>query len=68
MSLDDVILRDSRTSDGVPGPRTTEQTRAVPWVEPGQVTRRSRPPSEYWDVAQARWTTRSAVPQPRRGD
>jgi hypothetical protein len=38
------------------------------WTEPGAFPPGSRPRSQYWDVANARWATRSPVPLPRRGD
>jgi len=66
MSLDNAT--DART-DVVPGPRRSEPpTGDAAWVEPWLFARGSRPRSEYWDVEAARWSSRSSIPAPRRGD
>lgn len=52
----------ARPTEAVRAPRT------APWREPGQFAPGTRPRSQYWDVATARWVTRSPVPSPRRGD
>ncbi|MGY1805290.1 hypothetical protein ACI78T_18555 [Blastococcus sp. SYSU D00922] len=56
------------TTGAIPAPRTPGTVRPLPWLEPGQYARGSRPRSQYWDVETARWVTRAAVPGPRRGD
>jgi hypothetical protein len=65
-----MTVQDSRTTDVVPGPRTAGTvpgTDGASWIEP-QFARRTRPPSQYWDVETASWTSRSSVPSPRRSD
>jgi len=62
----DVTVLDGISTDAVPAPRTA--ARPLPWLEPGQFTRGTRPRSQYWDVETARWISRSPVPGPRRGD
>jgi hypothetical protein len=71
MIVDDVTVRDRSTTDAPPGPRTAgpavEGLAVESGASPGsrRSARRSRPPSEYWDVETARWTTRSPIPTPR---
>jgi hypothetical protein len=67
MTRDDATALDRRTTDPVPAPRRAA-LREVPWPEPGQFSRSTRPRSQYWDVENARWVSRSPVPGPRRGD
>jgi hypothetical protein len=60
-ALGDHTVRDSHTTDVIPGPRTDEPPSGdLPWT--------TRPRSEYWDHETARWTSRSALPGPRQGD
>jgi hypothetical protein len=69
MTVDDTTSPDRRTATAIPGPRTTEPTspgRDALSLE-SRTGRRVRPPSEYWDVETAHWTTRSPIPGPRRG-
>ncbi len=61
-----MTVQDTRT-DVVPAPRTAATGDAA-WVEPWLFARGTRPRSEYWDVEAARWTSRSSIPAPRRGD
>ena len=68
MTRDDAAVLDGLTTDAIPVPRTGGVIREVPWLEPGQSPRGTRPRSEYWDVENARWDSRSPVPGPRRGD
>jgi hypothetical protein len=64
----DATAHETRT-DVVPPPRTpAPPTGEAAWLEPWLIRRGARPRSEYWDVATARWTSRPAVPAPRRGD
>ena len=65
MTRDDANTLDRTGTDGVPAPRTD---REALWPERGHVTRSTRPRSEYWDVANARWARRSPLPAPRRGE
>ena len=71
--LEHLMTRDANVLDGlptdaVPAPRTARSGREVPWSEPGQFSRSTRPRSQYWDVETASWVTRPRVPGPRRGD
>jgi hypothetical protein len=52
-------------TDVVPTPRSA--TGEAAWVEPWLYSRSAHPRSEYWDVENARWTSRRAVPDPRSG-
>lgn len=59
MTRDDAAVRD-HLSTTIPAPRTER--------EPGRSGARprvTRPPSQYWDVASARWVTCPQVPAPR---
>ena len=51
----------------LPGPRTAEPD---PWLISGtaRLSRTTRPRSEYWDVENARWTSRAVIPGLRQGD
>jgi len=60
-----MTVQDTRT-DVVPTPRSAATGDAA-WVEPWLYSRSSRPRSEYWDVENARWISRPAVPAPRSG-
>ena len=53
-------------TDLAPAPVVTPS--ASPAREPGQSRRRTRPRSQYWDVATATWRTAGPIPDPRRGD
>jgi hypothetical protein len=64
----DATVLDGLTTDAIPAPRTAGTVREVPWTEPGQFSRSTRPRSQYWDADTARWVTRPPVPGPRRGD
>jgi hypothetical protein len=68
MTRDDAAVLDGLTTDAIPVPRTGGGIREVPWLEPGQFSRSTRPRSRYWDVENARWASRSPVPGPRRGN
>ena len=68
MIRDDTTVLDGPTTDAIPAPRTTRTRGAVPWREPGQFSRGTRPRSQYWDVETAGWVTRPQIPGPRRGD
>ena len=50
----------TRPSSTLPGPRAAE-------LEPWLYTRTTRPRSQYWDVLNARWASRSPIPAPRQG-
>ena len=66
-ALDDQTARDSRTTDVIPGPRTEEPPSGdPPWTQARRTPRHTHPRSEYWDHEAARWTSRSALPGPRR--
>jgi hypothetical protein len=65
MSRDDTTTLDRTGTGTVPVPRSD---REVLWAEPMRLTRSSRPLSEYWDVENARWTTRPSLPTPRHGE
>jgi hypothetical protein len=61
-----MTVQETTRTDAVPGPRRAATGEAA-WVEPW-LYRGTRPRSEYWDVENARWTSRRAVPAPRTGD
>jgi hypothetical protein len=65
MSLDNATV--ART-DVVAGPRPSVPPGDAAWIEPWLFARDTRPRSQYWDVEAARWTARSSIPAPRRGD
>jgi hypothetical protein len=65
MTRDDATVLDRLVTDAVPAPRTAGSARG--WTEPVQYARGTRPRSDYWDVENARWTSRRAVPAPRSG-
>ena len=65
MIRDDASPTQRTRTQAVPAPRISQM---APWPEPGRSTRSTRPRSEYWDVESARWTTRSPLPAPRRGE
>ena len=67
MTPDDTTVLDGAMTDAIPGPRTGTTEPDAPRRESGR-SRRTRPPSEYWDVETASWVTRRPVPGPRRGD
>jgi hypothetical protein len=56
-----MTVTDTRPSSTRPGPRTAE---LEPWLH----SRTTRPRSQYWDVLNARWASRSPIPAPRQGD
>jgi hypothetical protein len=56
-----MTVTDTRPSSTLPGPRTAD-------LEPWLYSRTTRPRSQYWDVLNARWASRSPIPGPRRGD
>jgi hypothetical protein len=60
-----MTVQDTRT-DVVPAQRSAATGDAA-WVEPWLYSRSTRPRSEYWDVENARWTSRPTVPAPRSG-
>jgi hypothetical protein len=64
----DATVLDGLPTDVVPSPRPAGSVREVPWAEPGQFSRNTRPRTQYWDVGIAGWVTRPPVPGPRRGD
>jgi hypothetical protein len=61
-----MTVQQTTRSDLVPGPRRAATGEAA-WVEPWLSSRGTRPRWEYWDVENARWTSRPAVPAPRSG-
>jgi len=69
MTAPDTTAHDTTRTGAVPAPRTpAPPTGEAAWIEPWLLRRGARPRSEYWDVETARWTSRPAVPAPRRGD
>ena len=64
----DANVLDGLATDAIPAPRPAGVARELPWTEPGQFSRSTRPRSQYWDVETARWVPRPPVPGPRRGD
>ncbi len=68
MTRDDHAVLDRPTTGVVPAPRAAGVGREVPWPEPGQLSRSTRPRSQYWEAESACWVSRPAVPGPRRGD
>jgi hypothetical protein len=66
MTRDDATVLDRLVTDAVPAPRAAGDARG--WTEPVQYAGGTRPRSDYWDVENARWASRSPVPGPRRGD
>ncbi len=65
MTRDDATVLDLPTGV-IPAPRGAATVRE--WAEPGQFPASTRPCWQYWDVENARWVSRSPVPDPRRGD
>ena len=61
-------VQDPRAAGTLPTAPTGDHGRLSPWTEPGAFTPGSRPRTQYWDVMNARWVSRSPVPVPRRGD
>ena len=61
-----MTVQETTRTDVVPSPRRGATGEAA-WVEPWLYSRSTRPGSQYWDVENARWTSRPPVPAPRTG-
>jgi hypothetical protein len=69
MTADDLTVHEGRPTGTIPAPRGPraggpDGDAVLLGHRPG---RHTRPPEEFWDVATARWVTRSPVPGQRRG-